>query len=153
MSYKTARDTHPFIHVYLSTASISGVNSDAFPYTDTQSSSGLTFDSTDKSITIDVSGIYLISYCFNVGNNTDNTGGGDDVFFGVTVGGTTYDSKVDTNTYSDSLKYVVSNTIVVQCNKGDTIKGFIGDRSQTFLVYGGRGATSLSVCLIAPFTS
>jgi hypothetical protein len=163
MSYKTKSTIHPFIHVYLNNDLDNSLNyggsgtAGGFPYTTTDNSGGnLTYNSVTKSIAINVKGLYLISYCFNVRNNSDG-GGGDQIDFGVSVSGDTifrkYYGEIDPEVFGSSVRYIVSNSVFVSCDNGNVIKGYVGGSSSTQTIVGANpGATSLSIGLITPYS-
>jgi hypothetical protein len=129
-----------------------------FPYTTTDNSGGnLTYNSVTESIAINVKGLYLISYCFNVTNNS-NTTGVDQIDFGVSVSGDTifrkYYGEIDTEVFGSSFRYIVRNSVFVSCDNGNVIKGYVGGSGGTThtIVGTNRGATSLSIGLIAPYS-
>jgi hypothetical protein len=165
MSYETKSTIHPFIHVYLDGDLDNSLNyggsgtANGFPYGLTDNSGGnLTYNTNTNtnSITINVKGLYLISYCFNVRNNSDTTGG-DQIDFGVSVSGDTffrkYYGEIDPERLDSSVRYIVSNSVFVSCDNGNVIKGYVGGSSNTHTFVGtNRGATSLSIGLIAPYS-
>jgi hypothetical protein len=131
---------------------------DGFPYNATENSGGnLTYNTNTNSITINVKGLYLISYCFNVRNNSD-TIGGDQIDFGVTVSGDNffrkYYGEIDPERLNSSVRYIVRNSVFVSCDNGNVIKGYVGGSNPTMHTFVGtnRGATSLSIGLIAPYS-
>ena len=164
MSYETKSTIHPFIHVYLNNDLDNNLNYggsgnvDGFPYTTTDNSGGnLTYNSVTESIAINVKGLYLISYCFNVRNNSDTTGG-DQIDFGVSVSGDTifrkYYGEIDPERLNSSVRYIVRNSVFVSCDNGNVIKGYVGGSNPTTHTFVGtnRGATSLSIGLITPYS-
>ncbi len=153
--YKT--DTIPYAHIYLAsggddTGNYGTGTADGFPFDTIESSStGVSWNNTTKTLTINVKGLYLINYGYSIRNNTD-TPGSDLIDMGIThTRGTTYKYYIQTiaaEWFQNNVRYPVSNSFFINCEVGDTIKGHISGRVTTQYNESGVGATYLSVGMI-----
>ncbi len=157
-SYRT--DVTPFLHVYLASGGDDSGNygtgtADGFPFDTVKSSAtGVTWNNTTKTATINVKGLYLINYGYSIRNNTDDTGS-DLIDMGIThTRGTTYKYYIQTiaaEWFQNNVRYPVTNSIFINCEANDTIKGYISDRGTTQYNESGYGATYLSIGMFAAF--